>query len=139
MSELAAWYPGIKAAHVGLVIASGALFAARGALVLAGRSWAMARSWRLLSYAIDTVLLSAGVTLWAVLSLHPVSHPWLGTKLLLLVLYIMLGSLALKRARTPAAQRVSYAAALGVYLCMVSVALAHHPLGILHHWMAHVG
>ena len=39
-----------------------------------------------------------GITLWVLLSWHPVQHPWLGTKLLLLLLYIVLGSLALKRA-----------------------------------------
>jgi uncharacterized membrane protein SirB2 len=104
----------------------------RGAAVLAGQGWAMRRPWRWLSYGIDTVLLSAGVTLWAVLSLDPVRSPWLGTKLLLLVLYIVLGSLALKRAPTPTTRRLSFAAALGLYLFMASVAVAHHPLGIFH-------
>ena len=81
---------------------------------------------------IDTLLLSAGVTLWATLSLNPVHSPWLGTKLLLLVVYILLGSLALKRAPTPATRRLSFAAALCVYLFMASVAVTHHPLGVVH-------
>lgn len=132
MPDLASWYPQIKWVHVILVLASGCLFALRGALVLAGQGWAMAKPWRLLSYGIDTLLSTAGITLWAVLSLNPVSSPWLGAKLLLLLLYVVLGSLALKRARTPTVRRISYAAALGVYLFMVSVAVAHHPLGLLH-------
>lgn len=131
MLGLAPWYPYIKAAHIALVLASGVLFALRGALVLAGQGWAMAQPLRLLSYSIDTLLLSAGVALWAVLSLNPISHPWLGVKLLLLVLYIVLGSLALKRARTPGMRRASYAGALVVVLFMASVALSHHPLGRL--------
>lgn len=131
MAELAAWYAQIKAAHIGLVLASGSLFALRGALVLAGQGWAMARPWRLLSYGIDTLLLGAGALLWALLSLNPVSSPWLGTKLLLLLLYIVLGSLALKRARGPQLRAACYAGALLVYLGMASVALAHHPLGWL--------
>lgn len=139
MTELAAWYLHLKSAHIGLVLASGSLFALRGALVLAGKEWAMARPWRLLSYGIDTLLLAAGATLWVVLSLNPLASPWLGTKLLLLVLYIVLGSLALKRARSPAARRASYAGALMVYLFMASVALAHHPLGFLQPWMTHGG
>jgi uncharacterized membrane protein SirB2 len=134
MSDIAAWYPPIKAAHVTLVGASGVLFAVRGAATLAGGGWAMARPWRLLSYGIDTLLLSAGVTLWALLSLSPVGSPWLGVKLLLLLLYIVLGSLALKRARTVAARRASYAAALGVYLFMAAVAVAHHPAGPWRLW-----
>jgi uncharacterized membrane protein SirB2 len=137
MSEFASWYLQIKAAHIGLVLASGALFAVRGALVLAGRGWAMAKPWRMTSYGIDTALLMAGVMLWAGLSLNPASSPWLGAKLTLLVLYIVLGSLALKRARSPTARAASYGAALAVYGFMVSVALAHQPLGFLHAWMTH--
>ena len=134
MPELLAWYGPVKAAHVALVMASGGLFAARGALVLAGRQAAMARPWRLLSYGIDTLLLAAGATLWAMLSLNPVTSPWLGTKLTLLVLYVVLGSLALKRARTPAGRRASYAAALAVYAFMAAVAVAHHPAGPWQLW-----
>ena len=118
-------------AHIGLVVASGGLFALRGALVLAGQAWAMSRPWRMLSYGIDTLLLSAGVTLWALLSLNPISSPWLGSKLLLLVLYILLGTLSLKRAPTMAARRAAYVGALVAYLCMASVALTHHPLGFM--------
>jgi uncharacterized membrane protein SirB2 len=73
------------------------------------------------------------------LSLNPVVSPWLGAKMLLLVLYIVLGSLALKRARTPAARRASYAGALMVYTFMASVALSHHPLGFLQPWWTHFG
>jgi uncharacterized membrane protein SirB2 len=137
MPEFAVWYSPLKLAHIGLVLVSGGLFALRGALVLAGQSWAMARPWRLLSYGIDTLLLTAGVTLWILLSLNPVASPWLGVKLLLLVLYIVLGSLALKRARAPAARRASYTGALLVYLFMASVAISHHPLGFLRVWLTH--
>jgi uncharacterized membrane protein SirB2 len=61
-----------------------------------------------------------------------VHSPWLATKLMLLVVYILLGSLSLKRAPTLAAQRLSFVAALVVYGFMVSVAWTHHPLGVLH-------
>ena len=139
MPEFAVWYLPLKSAHVGLVLASGVLFALRGALVLAGQNWAMAKPWRIFSYGIDTLLLAAGVTLWGGLSLDPISTPWLGAKLLLLVLYIVLGSLALKRARAAAARRASYTGALMVYLFMASVALSHHPLGFFQPWWTRGG
>jgi uncharacterized membrane protein SirB2 len=120
------FYPQIKQAHVGLVAASGLLFACRGAAVLARRRWALARPLRLASVAIDTALLAAGVTLWALLALQPLRDAWLGAKLALLVLYVALGTLAVKRAHAGA-----YAAALACYLFMVSVALTRHPLGAL--------
>ena len=124
---LAEFYPQIKSVHVVLVLASGALFALRGAAVLAGRAWPLRPSLRAASVAIDSLLLAAGVTLWVLLGLHPLRDAWLGAKLALLVLYIVLGSLALKRA-----QPLAYAGAIVCYGFMVSVALAHHPLGALH-------
>lgn len=124
-------HPTLKLAHVALVTASGLLFALRGAAVQAGAAWAMRRPWRLLSVVIDTLLLTAGATLWWLLGLHPVRDPWLGTKLALLLLYIVLGSLAMKRGRTPAVRRASYAAALATYLFIATVALRHQPLGLL--------
>ena len=99
--SLAPWYVYIKSLHIGLISASGVLFFVRGVAVLTGQHWPMRKPWCRLSYAIDTLLLSAGVTLWAILSLGPIQNPWLGTKLLLLLLYIVLGSLALKRAPIP--------------------------------------
>jgi uncharacterized membrane protein SirB2 len=139
MPEFATWYLPLKQAHVGLVLTSGGLFAVRGAILLAGHSWAMAWPLRMISYGIDTALLAAGVTLWAGLSLNPAASPWLGTKLALLLLYIVLGSLALKRARSKAARWASSVGALLVYLFMVSVALAHQPLGFLHSGLKHGG
>ena len=137
MLDFVSWYLPPKTTHIGLVTASGLLFAMRGALVLAGRGWAMARPWRMASYGIDMALLAAGVTLWAGLSLNPVTSTWLGAKLLLLVIYIVLGSLALKRARSRRVRIASFVGALAVYLFMVTVALAHNPAGLLHSWMTH--
>jgi len=132
--SLAAAYAEIKLAHIALVASSGTLFAVRGAAVLAGRRWAMVKPLRVASYVIDTLLLTAGATLWALLALQPLRDAWLGTKLVLLVVYVVLGSVALKRGRTPAARAAAYAAALAVFLFMVSVARAHHPLGVFAAW-----
>ena len=133
--DLGTTYLALRHAHIGLVIISGLLFAVRGAAVLAGQGWPMRITWRRLSVGIDTWLLSAGVSLWALLSLNPVHSAWLGTKLLLLLLYIVLGSLALKRGRTPGARRWAYAAALVTYGFMVTVARSHNPLGLLQSWV----
>lgn len=132
---VAEFYPHIKTAHIALVVASGLLFALRGTAVLAGQRWPLHGALRLGSVAIDTALLVAGVVLWWLLGLQPMRDPWLGAKLLLLLLYIVLGSLALKRARTPRARAMAFAAAIACYLFMVSVAVTHHPLGALRHWL----
>ena len=122
-------YPTIKPFHVALVLLSGALFAIRGAAVLARRTWAMARPLRLASYSIDTGLLVGGVMLAVMLRINPTAVPWLGLKLALLPIYVVLGSMALKRARS--ARAAWYVAALLVYLFMISVARQHDPWGFL--------
>lgn len=124
------FYPEIKLVHVGAVIASGSLFAARGTLMLARSPLANHAVLRYLSYAIDTTLLTAALMLVTILHQYPFVQGWLTVKVLLLVVYIVLGSLALKRGRTRAMRAACYFAALAVYLFIVSVARAHDPRGI---------
>lgn len=129
------FYLQIKQAHIGLVLLSGGLFALRGLLLLAGQRWANARPIRWLSYTIDTGLLTAALMLLVVLKLNPFVVPWLAVKLVLLVVYVVLGYIALKRAR--GWPRLAwYAAALTCFGFMYTVARAHHPLGLLQGWLA---
>ncbi len=86
---------------------------------------------RYLSYAIDTTLLTAALMLVTILHQYPFVQAWLTVKVLLLVVYIVLGTIALKRGRTRAMQVTCYFAALAVYLFIVSVAIAHHPWGVV--------
>jgi uncharacterized membrane protein SirB2 len=129
---LLAFYPQIKAAHVGSVLASGGLFTLRGLGMLAGSPLGMTAPVRYLSYAIDTALLTTALMLATALHLAPfVNSAWLTAKVLLLLAYIVLGSLALKRAATRNARAACFAAALAVYAFIISIARAHHPLGLL--------
>lgn len=113
----------IKHAHVTLAAASVALFSARVLAVLAGARWPLATAWRVTSVVMDTLLIGAGATLWWLLSLHPQRDPWLLVKLMLIVVYIGLGSLAMKRARTRAGKATAFAAALAVIGLVVALAL----------------
>jgi uncharacterized membrane protein SirB2 len=126
-------YPMARATHFGLVLTSGALFAVRGVAVLLGARWAMVPAVRRLSYTIDTALLGAALLLLAILNLNPFAVPWLATKMGLLLLYIVMGSLALKRAPTRRLRTASLVVALLCLGFMLSVALAHNPFGIFAH------
>lgn len=128
------FYPQIKWVHVAAVICSGLLFALRGGAQLAGARWTMAAPLRYLSYTIDTTLLTAALMLATMLHQYPFVNSWLTVKVVLLVVYIVLGSLALKRGQTPTVRLYSFLAALVVYLFIASVARAHHPLGVFT-WM----
>jgi uncharacterized membrane protein SirB2 len=91
---------------------------------------------RWLGYAIDTTLLTAALMLLTMLPGAMFANGWLSVKLVLLVVYVVLGTLALKRARTPRARLACYLVALGTYVYMLGVARMHHPLGWLHGWPA---
>lgn len=122
-------YPALLYLHRSCVAASIALFAARGLGVSALHAWPMRPFWRHLSVAIDVPLLVAGVSLWALLDYPLQQQTWLGVKLALLGVYIVLGSVALKRGRTRAQRLLCFIAALGVVWVMVGIALARHPAG----------
>lgn len=119
----------IRNPHVLFVALSGTLFLLRGLGVLAGARWPMQKGVRAASVGIDTLLLVSGVTLWAVLQLNPLRDAWLGVKLLLVTVYIVLGSLALKRAPTTALRTLFFIAAVIVFATIAGIAVSHDPLG----------
>ena len=130
--SIVAWYAGVKLGHLALVALSGTLFVTRGLAVLSQARGPMSAGVRIASVVIDTLLLAAGVALWALLDLNPVRDHWLASKLALLVLYVALGTMALKRERRPAWRAAWFMAALIVFAAMASVAWTRHPLGIWH-------
>ena len=125
------FYPQIKAAHVGLVMLSGAVFALRGAFVLAGMRWPLSLPVKWTSYTIDTALLTAALMLLTILPGAMFANGWLTVKVVLLVVYIVLGVFALSRARTLRARVLFFLGALATYGTMYTIARAHHPLGWL--------
>jgi len=123
------WYPAIKLLHVAAVVLSGGLFFVRGLAVNLGARWAMSPPVRYASYAIDTVLLAAAILLTVIVHQYPFVQAWLTAKVVLLVVYIVLGSFALKRGRTKAVRLACWLLALGVFGLIASIARHHDPLG----------
>jgi uncharacterized membrane protein SirB2 len=132
--QMAEYYADFKMLHIVAVVASGTLFLLRGIGVQLGAAFAMSAPVRYLSYTIDTVLLGAALALlW---TLHEVllGSTWIWVKIALLPVYIVLGSFALKRAKTKGARFVFFLAALAVFFWMYRIARAHDPLGGLLVW-----
>jgi uncharacterized membrane protein SirB2 len=125
------FYLPIKWAHMLAVMCSGSLFFARGLGVLAGQRWPMHGGIRYLSYSIDTVLLSAALMLVGMLPHAVFANGWLGVKLALVVVYVVLGSLALKRARSQHWRVACYCAAALTFAAIIAIARSHDPLGAL--------
>lgn len=124
-------YAVLKTLHVACVVASGTFFAVRGYWMLRAPHW-LGRRWvRVLPHAVDTMLLASAIALAIAIRNYPGTHAWLTAKVVGLVAYVVLGSIALKRGRTRAVRCGALAAALGVYAYIVSVALIRSPAGFL--------
>jgi uncharacterized membrane protein SirB2 len=124
---LSAHFVAIRQVHIACAVLSGALFCLRGGLRIANVAAGNDRLLRLTSYVIDTALLAAAVLLMIILQLDA----WLTTRVLLLVIYIVLGSLALKRARSRRSSVLALCGALLTYTWIIGVAVPHAPAGWL--------
>lgn len=122
----AAWH-----AHVACVVLSGAGFLLRGAWMLRGDPRLRHPLTRRLPHVIDTLLLLSAIVLAGTLHQYPFAAPWVTAKVLGLIVYIVLGAIALRRGRTLRARRSALAAALLAYAWIVSVALTRNPWGFL--------
>ena len=117
-----------KYVHVGCVVLSMAGFIARGALMLRASPLLQARFVRIAPHVVDTLLLASALWLAWMMRQYPFVHGWLTAKVLGLLAYIVLGSIALRRGRTRPVRAAAFAGALLAAGYVVAVALAKDPL-----------
>jgi len=124
-------YLALKWVHIACAILSISGFALRGVLRLADSPLLVTRFARVAPHVVDTVLLASALWLAALIGRYPFIEGWLTAKVLALIAYIVLGTLALKRARGKAQRAAAFALALVAAAYIVSVALTRDPLGFL--------
>ena len=78
---------------------------------------------RVVPHTNDTLLLFAAVAMLVVGGINPLAQPWLIAKILGLLAYIGLGTVALKRGKTKALRIKALVAAVGVFAYIVAVAI----------------
>ncbi len=127
MSE---YYLALRHVHITCAILTIALFVLRGGLMIAESRWLQTLALRILPHVIDTVLLTTALMLASIVHQYPFVHGWLTVKVVLLVVYIILGSVAIKRGRTRRIRFAAFVAALATVGFIYTVARTHHPLGI---------
>ena len=113
----------IKHLHITAATLSLLFFILRAVWSVSDAEVLQARWVRIAPHVIDTLLLTLGVVLMVMLSLWPHQHPWLAAKLIALLAYIGLGTLAIKRGRTPAVRGAAAVAAVLVFLYMLGAAI----------------
>lgn len=124
-------YYTIKNLHVSMVVLSALGFILRGWWMLVGSDLLNHRAVRVLPHVIDTLLLGSAIVLAVMISQYPFSAGWVSAKVFGLIVYILLGMVALKRGRTLRIRVFAWFAAFSTYLWIVSVAFSKNAAGFL--------
>ncbi len=108
-----------------LAVASPLLFSIRAAGAVAGEP---PQGWlRIAPHVVDTFLLLAGLSLAFTIRQFPFVNGWLTAKLCALILYIVLGHIAVRRARTRQMKLAAWIGAIAVLLYIYTVAFTKTP------------
>ena len=121
-------YASLKIVHVGCVAASYALFVVRGIWMMRESSHLQHRWVRIVPHLVDTLLLASAVALAIMSHQYPLANGWLTAKVAGLLIYIGLGTVALKRGRTRRVRVTAWLAAQAVFFYIVAVAITRQPL-----------
>lgn len=117
----------LKNLHLTTIAVTLTLFLVRGVWMMTDSPRLQARWVRIVPHANDTLLLASGIALAVLIQQYPLVHGWLTAKLLALIAYIVLGTIALKRGKTKSQRIAAWVAALLVFGYMLAVARAHDP------------
>ncbi|MEN8132901.1 MAG: SirB2 family protein [Pseudomonadota bacterium] len=125
-------YYWVKLIHVISVIISFSLFFIRGYWVLVDSNRLDRRWVKVLPHVNDSILLLSAITLTVLIAQYPFVQAWLTLKVVLLLVYIVLGMVAIKRGRTKQVRVGAWLAALAVFAYIVMIALnkSVNPFGI---------
>lgn len=116
-------YLALKHIHITFALLSGGFFLLRGLWMLL-ESPLLQRRWvKVVPHVVDTLLLASalGLVFWS--GQYPFAQGWLTAKVLALLAYIVLGTIALKRGRTRGVRSFALLAALATFAYIVAVAL----------------
>lgn len=116
-------YIAIKHFHIACVAASGTFFLLRGIWMLRDSSMLRLRWVRTVPHIVDTLLLASALTMAVWIGQYPFVQGWLTAKFVALVLYVGLGTVALRMGQTKAVRAGAFFGALAVFAYIVSVAV----------------
>lgn len=120
-------YLTIKFLHLVMAALSISGFAVRGYWMMTRSEYLSNRIVRIAPHVIDTVFLVSGIWLAVTLSVNTFAQPWLLAKILGLVAYIVLGTIALKRGPTMPVRVIAFVGALLAFAYIVGAALLKSP------------
>jgi uncharacterized membrane protein SirB2 len=114
----------LKYVHVSMAALTISGFVLRGYWMLSGSALLERRSVRVVPHVIDTVFLLSGIALIAALGVAVLKQPWLLAKFAGLLIYIVLGAIALRRGQTRRTRSTAFVLALGTFAYIVGAAVS---------------
>lgn len=118
----------IKQLHMSAATLSILFFMVRAYWSVTGSGKLQLKAVRILPHVIDTVLLACGIALTVMLG---GLQGWIVAKLVALVLYIGVGTIAIKRGKTAGGRGAAALIAIAVFFYIVGVAIRHDPMSWL--------
>jgi len=122
----------LKILHITTVAITTSLFIIRGIGLFRQADFMRQRWVKIVPHINDTVLLVSGIFLAIQIGQYPLVDAWLTAKLAALVLYIVLGLMVFRFARTRTQQLGYWLVAIAVLIYMIGVAIRHNPMS----WMS---
>ncbi|WP_241504087.1 SirB2 family protein [Pelagibaculum spongiae] len=120
-------YLTLKQLHIAFAVTSIGLFALRWLVSLSVRRWLQHPFFRVLPHLIDTLLLAFAIALCLILQQYPIAQDWLTAKVVALVVYVLLGYVAIKGGKNFTQRFIAGIASLVVAGYIVGVAIYHNP------------
>lgn len=118
----------LKMIHLTTAAVSYTLFFVRGIWMINGSPRLSERWARIVPHVNDTLLLAAAIWMTILTHQYPGTHAWLTAKLAALLVYIGLGTVALKRGKTRRTRITAWLVAQAVFFYIVAVALTRNAL-----------
>ncbi|MGZ3236697.1 MAG: SirB2 family protein [Burkholderiaceae bacterium] len=113
----------LKYFHITCAALSGSFFLLRGIWMLQESAMLQQRWVKVVPHIVDSLLLSSALAMVFWSAQYPFVQNWLTAKIIGLIVYIVLGTIALKRGKTKSVRTGAFIAALAVFAYIVSVAV----------------
>ncbi|MFQ3176468.1 MAG: putative membrane protein SirB2 [Psychromonas sp.] len=122
----------VKHLHVGMAYLSLSLFILRSSLSVTASPLLQHKLVKILPHLVDTFLLLFAVLLMITIKQYPFFDTWLTAKLIALLAYIAVGSIAIKRGKTAVIRLWASIIAVLIFTYIIGAAKTHHALS----WLA---
>jgi uncharacterized membrane protein SirB2 len=116
-------YLALKLAHITAAILTISGFALRGFWMLTDSANLDRRIVKIAPHIVDSVFLLSGIGLIWILRLPVMSQPWLMAKLIALVFYVLLGTVALRRGKTKRTRTIALLLAILTFAYIAGAAM----------------